>query len=112
MQLIVMFDLPTETKEQRKAYSNFRKDLLSLGFSMLQYSVYMRFCENNDVLNKYIKRIESFSPKEGFVRAIAITQKQYENMAIFVGEKTTEEKYLTGEQLTLFWQRIKYFMRK
>ena len=102
MQLIVMFDLPTETKEQRKAYTTFRKNLIKSGFTMLQYSVYIRFCENNDALNKYLKRVEGFKPKEGFIRGIAVTQKQYENMAIFVGGKTSEEKYFTGEQLTLF----------
>ena len=39
MWLYVMFDLPVETKAQRKAAAGFRKDLLKDGFSMHQFSV-------------------------------------------------------------------------
>jgi CRISPR-associated protein Cas2 len=42
MWIIVMFDLPTDTKEARKAYHEFREELLNDGFTMLQFSVYAR----------------------------------------------------------------------
>jgi CRISPR-associated endonuclease Cas2 len=41
---ISIFDLPTETRKERKIASSFRKKLLDDGFSMLQFSIYMRFC--------------------------------------------------------------------
>lgn len=42
MWLFVFFDLPTETKKDRKNASGFRNQLLKDGFSMMQYSVYIR----------------------------------------------------------------------
>lgn len=44
MRLMVMFDLPTDTSQQRKQYRQFRKKLLNEGFIMIQYSVYVRVC--------------------------------------------------------------------
>ena len=52
MWIYVMFDLPTTTKKQRKDAADFRKTLVKDGFSMLQYSVYIRHCasySNNEV---------------------------------------------------------------
>ena len=102
MYLIIMFDLPTTTKEQKKAYTEFRKDLLKEGFTMMQYSIYIRFCENNDILNSFLRKVENVVPKDGFVRGIGITQKQYENMTLFIGKKTSTEIYFTKDRLTIF----------
>ena len=44
MWLFVFFDLPVKTKKQRKEATTFRKYLEKDGFSMLQFSVYMRHC--------------------------------------------------------------------
>ena len=54
MWLITMFDLPTDTVEARKHYSNFRQSLLKDGFIMMQYSVYIRHCasEENAIVHK------------------------------------------------------------
>ena len=41
MWLYVMFDLPVETKRQRKNAADFRKNLLKDGFIMHQFSVYI-----------------------------------------------------------------------
>ncbi|MDE5967844.1 MAG: CRISPR-associated endonuclease Cas2, partial [Muribaculaceae bacterium] len=42
MWTLVLFDLPTETKRQRKAAAQFRKSLMADGFNMFQYSIYSR----------------------------------------------------------------------
>ena len=44
MWLLVFFDLPTDTKKDRKAYATFRKQLISDGFTMFQFSIYVRHC--------------------------------------------------------------------
>ena len=52
MWVLVFFDIPVETKKQRKAYANFRKALIQDGFTMFQFSIYVRHCpsrENADV---------------------------------------------------------------
>ena len=40
MWVLVLFDLPTETKKEKKAYSDFRKNLQRDGFTMFQFSIY------------------------------------------------------------------------
>ena len=57
MWILVFFDLPTDTKRERKAAGDFRKQLLKDGFTMFQFSIYVRHCasmENVEVINKVI----------------------------------------------------------
>ena len=46
MRVLVMFDLPTETAENRRNYTKFRKYLIKSGFMMMQQSVYVRLALN------------------------------------------------------------------
>lgn len=92
MRLIVFFDLPTLTKQDRKNASRFRKFLINDGYIMLQLSVYSRICKGQDSINKHIKRIKSLIPKEGSVRMLTITEKQYASMEILVGSAKKEEE--------------------
>lgn len=80
MWLMVMFDLPTTTKKERKNAALFRKNLEKDGFVMHQYSVYMRFCASLEASNVHIKRVRSFIPDVGRVSILSITDKQYSNI--------------------------------
>ena len=42
MWVLVLFDLPTETKKERKEYARFRKDIMGDGFTMFPVFV-MRY---------------------------------------------------------------------
>lgn len=48
MWVLTMFDLPTDTKAARRQYTQFRKILLKDGFTMMQYSVYIRHCASRE----------------------------------------------------------------
>lgn len=85
MWMMVIFDLPVGTKPQRKAATRFRKYLLDQGFSMSQFSVYMRFCGGKDQAETYTKRIQRSLPKTGLVQILFFTDKQYENIVSFEG---------------------------
>lgn len=91
MRLIVSFDLPVKTKDEIKKATIFRKDLMSEGFIMMQYSVYTRFCRNNFEANKYIVRVKRIVEglEGGEVIIIKLTNNQYENMLIFNMDKST-----------------------
>ena len=91
MRVIVMFDLPVITEKEKKIATKFRKYLLDDGFIMMQYSVYSRICKNNDDLQKHINRLKINTPKKGNIRLIQVTEKQYDNMIMFSGEKQIEE---------------------
>ena len=60
MWVLVLFDLPTETKTERKAAARFRKKLLDDGFTMFQFSIYMRHCASRENAKVHIKRVKSF----------------------------------------------------
>lgn len=101
MWLIVMFDLPVDSNRKRKIYANFRKQLLSNGFVMLQYSIYARYCASEDASKTYRNYIKSIIPDEGEVRLLAVTDCQFGKMEVFCGKKRKlPEK--TPVQLELF----------
>ena len=82
-----MFDLPVETKQQVRTYTRFRKMLIEEGFLMMQYSIYLKSCINIDAARYTVNVVKSHLPKEGHVRALIITEKQFEKMQILVGEE-------------------------
>ena len=46
MRMILFFDLPTVTDANKRTYRKFHNYLLSEGFIMMQYSVYMKLTLN------------------------------------------------------------------
>jgi CRISPR-associated protein Cas2 len=86
MWVLAMFDLPVDTKTARKAYADFRKNLVQDGFTMIQYSVYIRHCASEENAQVHYKRVQSFLPPDGEVRLLTITDKQFERMQIFWGK--------------------------
>lgn len=99
MRILVFFDLPVTSAEHRKSYTEFRRFLIKDGFDMLQYSVYARITRNYDDANKHIMRIQAHLPKEGSVRALSVTEKQYASMKIMLGEQTIMEKRLSDNEI-------------
>ena len=67
MWVLVFYDLPTETKKERKMAAKFRKDIMGDGFSMFQFSIYVRHCASMDNAQVHIKRIQSILPEAGNV---------------------------------------------
>ena len=102
MRIIVFFDLPVVKKKERKIYSQFRRFLLNDGYDMVQYSVYSRMCNGNDMTNKHLKRLDAALPPNGSVRCLTITEKQYENMKFLVGKPTAKERKINVVQLSIF----------
>lgn len=87
MWLYVMFDLPVETKLQRKVAARFRKDLIKDGFVMHQLSVYIRHCASNEAATVHIGRVKRLVPDEGLVSILKVTDKQFGDTIQLVGRK-------------------------
>lgn len=102
MRVLVLFDLPTNTKGERRAASQFRHFLLNDGFDMLQYSVYSRICADRDSANTHLMRVKRNAPDKGSVRLMMVTENQFINMHVICGEKTTQEIAVTSDQLAFF----------
>lgn len=92
MWLFVMFDLPTDTKKQRKAAGQFRKALIKDGFVMHQFSVYIRHCASNEATVVHINRVKNLVPEEGLISIVKITDAQYGQTINLVGRKSTAPK--------------------
>ena len=92
--ILVFFDLPTETRKERKIASGFRKKLLDDGFSMFQFSIYMRFCASRENAEVHSKRIRTNLPEHGKIGIMQITDKQFGMMELFYGKKPVELKNL------------------
>lgn len=86
MWLFVFFDLPTETKKDRRNASGFRNNLLKDGFSMMQYSVYVRHCASSESADVHEKRVHGLLPPLGKVSVLRITDKQFGNIQNFWGK--------------------------
>lgn len=87
MWVIAMFDLPTDTPAERRAYTRFRKRLLDDGFTMMQYSVYMRHCASMENATVHAQRMGACVPSEGEVRFLTITDHQFGRIRTYVGKK-------------------------
>lgn len=101
MWLLVFFDLPTETKKEKKAYTDFRKKLLNDGFTMFQFSIYTRHCSSKENADVHLKRVKSILPPLGQVGILCITDKQFGNIELFISKKRAILP-VEGQQLELF----------
>jgi CRISPR-associated protein Cas2 len=101
MRLMVLFDLPTKSEKERKAYTKFRKFLVTNGFMMIQFSIYVRICKGVDAVQMYEDHIAKHIPTRGNIRTLTITNSQYERMNILLGTEKYEEK-IAERQMVLF----------
>ena len=101
MWVLVFFDLPTETKVDRKRYARFRKEIMANGFSMFQFSMYIRHCASKENSDVHIKRVKGFLPPKGHVGIMCVTDKQFGMMEIFRGKEQVDAPE-TIQQLELF----------
>lgn len=101
MWLFVFFDLPTETKTDKRNAQQFRKHLLTDGFSMMQYSVYHRHCASSESADVHERRVKSLLPPKGHVSILRITDKQYGNIMNYWGIHRKKLKK-SPQQLEIF----------
>ena len=90
MWVLVFFDLPTETKKDKRAYALFRKQLQMDGFTMFQFSIYVRHCASMANADVHVKRVKNFTPEYGHVAVMCITDKQFENITVYHGSKVAK----------------------
>ncbi|AXQ78460.1 CRISPR-associated endonuclease Cas2 [Streptococcus chenjunshii] len=89
MRMLLMFDLPTDTAEERRAYRKFRKFLLSEGFIMHQFSIYSKLLLNNSANKAMIDRLQENNPKKGNITLLTVTEKQFARMIYLHGDRDT-----------------------
>lgn len=90
MRMIVFFDLPTETAEDRRTYHQFRKMLIRNGFIMMQESVYCKLLLNSSAVELEAENIRKKRPEKGIVQLMTITEKQFSEIEYITGKFYSE----------------------
>jgi CRISPR-associated protein Cas2 len=102
MRLIAMFDLPVKTKKQVKEANTFRKFLIKDGYHMIQFSVYGRVCNGQDSIQTHKTRLKCAVPKQGSIRVLTITEKQYCNIDIMLGKREKFDEDTNYDLISFF----------
>lgn len=101
MWVIVLYDLPTLTEQEKKIHQRFRKDLQKDGFDRFQLSIYLRHCSSRENAEVHIERVKKILPEQGKVMIMCITDKQFGQIEIF-NSRRREANPKMAQQLELF----------
>lgn len=85
MMLLVCFDLPRETREQRKKASEYRNRLVELGFVMKQYSLYEREVQKSSTRQRIIETLQREIPSEGSIVVYQLPDQVNDNQIEILG---------------------------
>jgi CRISPR-associated protein Cas2 len=105
--LLVMFDLPVVEESDRKAAARFRKNLMDLGFEMMQESVYTRYAVSIEKLEQHQAKVKAIAPERGNITCLFVTEKQWCNSVnirnwAYIKPKQSQAGEEAPAQLT-FW---------
>ena len=90
MRTLLFFDLPTLTLEHKRSYRKFVKELIKIGFYRIQESVFVKLSLNKQGADSSIAYLNAIKPKEGNIFLITITEKQFSNMNILLGDVNSD----------------------
>lgn len=107
MRILLMFDLPTGTKEERKSAFRFRRFLIKNGFYMMQFSVYVRVTKGIVSAKNCVKNIKKYIPPLGNIRVLIVTEKQFDQMEILLGNISFNEELNLPKTLTTIEENSK-----
>ncbi|MBZ7986712.1 CRISPR-associated endonuclease Cas2 [Campylobacter canadensis] len=102
MRVLLMFDVPTKSKKEQKLASKFRNNLIKLGYFMLQFSVYMRICKGLSSAKSSLENVKKILPPYGNVRALIITEKQFDKIELLLGGMSFNEEKNNEDNFSLF----------
>ena len=101
--IVVAFDLPVLSKEQRRSATQFRNFLLEDGYLMIQYSVYARAMVTHSRMQTHIRRLRKYTPEEGSIRALYVTQAQWERSYVIHGSPAKKAAPESMPEQLNFW---------
>lgn len=91
--MMVMYDLPVVEEKERKIAQKFRAFMEKQGFSMVQFSVYAKFCGTREKADVVKETIEASLPDKGKVSILMFTDKQFGEIV----HLTNRKRYKTKE---------------
>lgn len=88
--------------QKRKSSRKIPEILIKDGYNMMQWSVYSRICNGTDSVAMHRQRLKQNLPENGSVRALTLTEKQFESIDILLGEKTFADSPESTELINIF----------
>jgi CRISPR-associated protein Cas2 len=95
--VLVFFDLPVGSPDERRAANNFRKDLIHDGYMMVQFSVYARPCGTADRVETQVRRLKQKIPNKGEVRGLMISDAQWGRMIIMRSQQNVDAEKMPAQ---------------
>lgn len=102
MRVLLIYDLPMEEEKDRKIYNRFHRNITTLGFYMLQFSVYTKVLQNETAFKQQYVKLGKIIPTKGNIIILKITEKQYQDMIYLTGEKNKFDMLVGGKELVIF----------
>ena len=90
MRVMVFFDLPVTTLENKRDYRMFRRYLIKQGFMMPQEAVYCKLVLNASMASVVSANIHKNAPEDGLIQILVVTEKQYAKMDLVIGNIKSE----------------------
>ena len=86
--VLVLFDLPVQEREERKAYALFRKNLKALGYRMVQESVYVKLLRNRAFSEQEMVRLQEITPQNNgsSLLALPLSLNQFRQLRALAGK--------------------------
>lgn len=101
MRILVFFDLPVETAQDRLNYSRFHKFLIREGFVMMQESVYVKLALNGSIVDAVKRHLSANAPQNGTIQMLVVTEKQFADISYIAGNKNTDVVDSTDRYIVL-----------
>ena len=95
--MMILYDIPSTTKEERHAYTLFRNNVLKEGFYQLQESVYVKGIRNKSVVERINRDLLKVAPKNSNIRSFIFLQTNFDKMININGEVKLCEKILQND---------------
>lgn len=100
MILLVCFDLPRYSGEERRQAAKFQKRLVSLGFSMKQFSLYERPIRQSRSIKKIVNIISQELPDTGAITMYTLPNEIHNKQITILGENV--DKIIAKPKLLIF----------
>ncbi len=94
--VIVFYDLPMTSAEERKRYRAWRKRLMESGFYQLQESVYAKRLKTKESYRNLQQKLVEKAPENAKIRLILMTENAFDGMDYLAGEPSLAEKILSS----------------
>ncbi len=93
--VMLFYDIPNSSKYENLIYNKFRKYIISIGFVMIQESIYVK--NVNSKQNYYLLRrdLKIASPNNSNIRSMLITQGVYKKIDLISGTQTFNENIVS-----------------